>query len=29
MYEVKKEATLIELSHTLQNSDTFKKQHII
>jgi len=25
MYEVKKEATLLQLSHNLQQSDTFKK----
>ena len=28
MYEVKKEATLQQLSHRLQQSDNFKKQHV-
>ena len=28
MYEVKKEATLLQLSHSLMQSDTFKKQHV-
>ena len=28
MYEVKKEATLLQLSHALQQSDSFKKQHV-
>ena len=28
MYEVKKEATLLQLSHALQKSDSFKKQHV-
>ena len=28
MYEVKKESTLQQLSHRLQESETFKKQHV-
>ena len=28
MYEVKKEATLLQLSHSLMQSDTFKKQRV-
>ncbi len=28
MYEVKKEATLQQLSHSLQKTDSFKKQHV-